>query len=91
VIGKLKGLLDAVGEDWAIVDGGGVGYRVSCSAKTLAALPGRAEPVALFTEMLVSENAARPSGPDAADALAVAICHAHHRGRAAIAGALRTG
>lgn len=35
--------------------------------------------------------AARPAGPDAADALAVAICHAHHRGAAALARALRTG
>ena len=62
MIGKLKGLLDEVGEDWAIVDVGGVGYHVSCSAKTLSALPGRGEPVTIFTEMLVSETAIRLVG-----------------------------
>lgn len=62
MIAKLKGLLEEVGEDWAVVDVGGVGYRVSCSAKTLAALPGRGEPVTLFTEMLVSENSIRLVG-----------------------------
>jgi Holliday junction DNA helicase RuvA len=38
MIAKLKGLVDAVGEDFAIIDVGGVGYLVFCSGKTLARL-----------------------------------------------------
>jgi len=38
MIAKLKGLIDSVGEDFAIVDVGGVGYLVFCSGKTLARL-----------------------------------------------------
>jgi Holliday junction DNA helicase RuvA len=36
MIAKLKGLIDSVGEDWAVVDCGGVGYLVSCSSRTLS-------------------------------------------------------
>ncbi len=39
MIGKLKGIIDSRGEDWVILDVGGVGYEVSCSTRTLAALP----------------------------------------------------
>ncbi len=38
MIAKLKGLIDSVGEDFAIVDVNGVGYLVFCSGKTLAKL-----------------------------------------------------
>jgi Holliday junction DNA helicase RuvA len=38
MIAKLSGRLDATGEDWAVVDVGGVGYLVHCSSRTLAAL-----------------------------------------------------
>lgn len=38
MIAKLKGLIDSLGEDFAIVDVGGVGYLVFCSGKTLARL-----------------------------------------------------
>lgn len=38
MIAKLKGLIDSVGDDFAIVDVGGVGYLVFCSGKTLARL-----------------------------------------------------
>ena len=38
MIAKLKGLIDSVGDDWAVVDCGGVGYLVSCSSRTLARL-----------------------------------------------------
>jgi Holliday junction DNA helicase RuvA len=31
VIGKLTGLVDGYGEDWVILDVGGVGYHVFCS------------------------------------------------------------
>jgi Holliday junction DNA helicase RuvA len=39
MIGKLKGIVDTVGEDHALLDVGGVGYEVFCSAMTLRALP----------------------------------------------------
>ncbi|HFC05373.1 MAG TPA: Holliday junction branch migration protein RuvA, partial [Rhizobiales bacterium] len=39
MIGKLKGIIDSYGDDWTIIDVNGVGYHVSCSAKTLTALP----------------------------------------------------
>ena len=35
MIGKLKGVIDAYGEDFVIVDVHGVGYEVHCSARTL--------------------------------------------------------
>ena len=35
MIGKLKGLVDAVGEGHVIVDVNGVGYEVQASARTL--------------------------------------------------------
>ena len=34
MIGKLKGVIDAYGQDWAIVDVAGVGYQVYCSTRT---------------------------------------------------------
>jgi Holliday junction DNA helicase RuvA len=42
VIAKLTGLVDSVGEDWAVVDVAGVGYLVYCSSRTLRALSGKA-------------------------------------------------
>lgn len=38
MIAKLKGLVDSVGDDFAVIDVGGVGYLVFCSAKTLGRL-----------------------------------------------------
>ena len=38
MIGKLKGLVDSVGEDHVIIDIGGVGYVVFCSYKSLSSL-----------------------------------------------------
>ena len=43
MIGKLKGLIDSYGEDFVILDVGGVGYQVHCSARTLQALPAPGE------------------------------------------------
>lgn len=56
MIGKISGRLDHRGPDHVLVDTGGVGYIVHCSERTLAALPGPGEPVALFTELLVRED-----------------------------------
>jgi holliday junction DNA helicase RuvA len=62
VIGKLRGIVEAYGEDWVILDVGGVGYHVSCSTKTLAALAPEGEAAVLHTEMLVSDKAIRLVG-----------------------------
>jgi len=62
MIAKLKGLLDEIGEDWAIVDVQGVGYLVHCSAKTLAALGEVGEACTVHTDLQVSENDMRLLG-----------------------------
>jgi Holliday junction DNA helicase RuvA len=62
MIGRLKGVIDEYGDDHVIIDVGGVGYHVSCSTKTLAALPSKGEAAVLHTEMLVSENSIRLVG-----------------------------
>jgi Holliday junction DNA helicase RuvA len=61
MIGKLKGIVDAVGEGHAIIDVGGVGYEVQASARTLRNLtPG--ESVSLAIETHVREDAIRLFG-----------------------------
>jgi Holliday junction DNA helicase RuvA len=62
MIAKLSGRLDATGEDWAIVDVGGVGYLVHCSSRTLAALGEVGEGCTIHTQMQVSENDMRLLG-----------------------------
>ena len=56
MIASLKGILDSAGEDWAVVDVGGVGYLVFCSGRTLAAMPAPGEAVALRIETHVRED-----------------------------------
>jgi holliday junction DNA helicase RuvA len=61
MIGKLKGIVDAVGEAHAVIDVHGVGYEVQASARTLRALqPG--QEVALAIETHVREDAIRLFG-----------------------------
>ncbi len=68
MIGKLSGRLDSVGEDWAIIDCGGVGYVAFCSSRTLAALPSVGEAVSLAIETYVREDMIRLYGfADAAE------------------------
>ncbi len=62
MIAKLKGIIDSKGEDSLVIDVGGVGYLVECSARTLSALPPPGEAAEVFTRMLVSENAIRLVG-----------------------------
>jgi holliday junction DNA helicase RuvA len=62
MIGKLKGVIDAYGEDFVIVDVGGVGYEVHCSARTLQALPAPGEPAVLAIETYVREDQIRLFG-----------------------------
>ena len=56
MIAKLTGLLDSVGEEWAVVDVNGVGYLVFCSTRTLAQLPGRGEAVSFVIETHIRED-----------------------------------
>ena len=67
MIAKLTGTLDAVGEDWAVIDVAGVGYLVHCSSRTLAALGETGGPARVFTDLQVSENDMRLLGFAAAD------------------------
>lgn len=56
MIGKLTGRLDSAGEDWVLVDVGGVGYLVYASRRTLGRLPGAGEAVVLLIETHVRED-----------------------------------
>jgi len=56
MIARLKGLVDQIGEDWAVIDVGGVGYLVYCSSRTLSRLPRTGEAVALHIETHVRED-----------------------------------
>ncbi len=62
MIAKLTGTLDDFGADWAVIDVGGVGYLVHCSARTLDALGVRGDGVTIFTDLQVSENDMRLLG-----------------------------
>jgi len=62
MIGKLKGIIDSYGEDWVIVDVGGVGYQVYCSSRTLQSLPQAGEAAALSIETHVREDMIRLYG-----------------------------
>ncbi len=56
MIGKLKGVVDGIGDDWLIVDVHGVGYQVHCSTRTLGSLPANGEAVVLAIETHVRET-----------------------------------
>lgn len=62
MIGKLKGVIDSLGEDWVILDVGGVGYLVHCSSRTLGKLPRPGEAAALAIETYVREDMIRLYG-----------------------------
>jgi Holliday junction DNA helicase RuvA len=62
LIGKLKGIIDSVGEDFVILDVQGVGYVVHCSLRTLQKLPKLGERVALAIETQMREDSIRLFG-----------------------------
>jgi Holliday junction DNA helicase RuvA len=62
MIGKLRGLVDSYGDDFVILDVGGVGYLVQCSARTLQRLPRPGEAAVLSIETQVREDAIRLFG-----------------------------
>lgn len=56
MIGKLTGRIDYRAADHILLDVQGVGYLVYCSDRTMAALPGVGQVVALFTDLVVRED-----------------------------------
>lgn len=56
MIAKLRGLVDAIGEDWAVIDVGGVGYLVYASGRTLSALPPPGQAAVVHVETHVRED-----------------------------------
>lgn len=62
MIGKLRGIVDSYGDDWVIVDVGGVGYHVHCSTQTLQSLPPSGETATLAIETYVREDVIRLYG-----------------------------
>lgn len=62
MIGKLRGIVEEIGEDHCVIDVGGVGYVAYCPRRTLAGLGGTGEPVALFIETYVREDMIRLYG-----------------------------
>lgn len=62
MIGKLKGVVDAYGEDFVIIDVNGVGYVVHCSSRTLQHLPKPGEAAVLSIETHVREDMIRLYG-----------------------------
>ena len=62
MIGKLKGLVDEVGEESLVLDVNGVGYVVAASARTLRNLPAIGQAATLHIETQVREDAIRLYG-----------------------------
>ena len=56
MIGKISGRLDYRASDHVLIDVRGVGYLIFVSDRTLAAMPGPGEAVALYTELVVRED-----------------------------------
>ena len=56
MIAKLKGIIDSVGEDWVIIDVGGVGYLVYGSRRMLTKLPVPGESTELLIETHMRED-----------------------------------
>jgi len=61
MIGKLKGTVDEIGDDHAVVDVHGVGYVAFCPSRTLAKLA-IGEATVLFIETVVREDSIRLYG-----------------------------
>ena len=62
MIGKLKGLVDSFGDDWVLIDCGGVCYEVHCSTRTLQSLPRVGEAAVVFIETILREDLIRLFG-----------------------------
>ena len=62
MIGKLRGLIDSVGDGELILDVNGVGYVVAASARTLRNLPGVGEAATLHIDTQMREDSIRLFG-----------------------------
>jgi Holliday junction DNA helicase RuvA len=62
MIGKLKGTVDSIGEDFVILDVHGVGYVVHCSPRTLQGLARCGDVASLAIETQVREDSIRLYG-----------------------------
>jgi Holliday junction DNA helicase RuvA len=62
MIGKLKGIVETIGESELILDVNGVGYVVAASARTLRNLPGLGEAAILHIETQMREDSIRLFG-----------------------------
>ena len=62
MIGRLRGIVVAQGEDWLILDVGGVGYEVYCSSRVLASLASHEGELTLSIETHVREDQIRLFG-----------------------------
>src|SRR5688572_27806655 len=62
MIGKIRGTVDSYGEDWVIIDVGGVGYQLHCSVRTLQAMPPVGDEARLAVETYVREDMIRLFG-----------------------------
>ena len=56
MIARLSGLMGELGEDFAVIDVGGVGYLVFCSSRTLARMPAVGEGVQIEVDTHVRED-----------------------------------
>lgn len=56
MIGKLKGVIEEIGEDYVLLDVHGVCYVAHCSARTLSRIGSVGEAVVLFIETYVRED-----------------------------------
>lgn len=62
MIGKLRGIIDSIGEDFLVLDVQGVGYIVHCSSRTLQNLPRQGEAAALAIETQMREDSIKLYG-----------------------------
>lgn len=53
----IKGTLEETGEDYLVVEAGGVGYKIYTAGQTFDALPARGAGVKVYTYLLVREDA----------------------------------
>lgn len=56
MIAKLTGVIDSLGDDWALIDVGGVGYQLACSASTLRALGSVGDPASAYVETFIRDD-----------------------------------
>lgn len=71
MIAYVRGTVEDIGEDYAVIDVGGLGYNVKVSADTAARMPGVGEQAKLYTYLNVREDGVSLFGFLAKDDLAI--------------------